>query len=263
MTDPSDRLRSFEARLAALKHKMEAGLEGRVEELRAAVDRLLGGDEEARREIKRLSHKLRGIAGTYGHQELTDLAGALEQRASISPPPALAKMADAVADEALRIKSDTEPAKVVLSERPPPRPKLADLQAQHGDGPRLRVLAMDDDPNTLRLLRLTLEQVGGFEATLVEAARAALQELADREFDLVVSDAMMPDMNGQEFCEAARALGGHAARVPIVILSAATADELGWKVGAGGATAWLRKPFRPVELVASLKGIIAEHAAAR
>lgn len=259
MTDPSDRLKSFEARLDALKAKMEAGLADRVAELRGAVARLAGGEDEARGEIKRLSHKLRGIAGTYGHQQLTDLAGNLEQRASLSPPPMLAKMAEEIASEAGRIKSDSEPAKAVLSDRPQPRQKLADIQAQHGDGPKLRVLGMDDDPNTLRLLKLTLEQVGGFEATLVESASTALGLLQDREFDLVVSDAMMPDMNGQEFCREARALGGRAATVPIVILSAATSDELGWTIGDDPPTAWLRKPFRPVELVAALKGIVADN----
>jgi len=65
-------------------------------------------------------------------------------------------------------------------------------------------------------------------------------------FDVVVSDAMMPDMNGRDFRRAARAAG---ATMPIVILSAASASELGWAGELGKTDAWLRKPFKPTELV--------------
>ncbi len=259
MTDPSNRLKDFEQRLNGLKRKMEAGLADRAAELRGAVDRLLSGDEESRRDIKRLSHKLRGIAGTYGHQDLTELAGNVEQRASLSPPPVVAELARELADEAVRIGNGAAAAETALCERPPAAQKSGIRRpAELGKGTKLRVLAMDDDPNTLRLLRLTLEQIGGFEATLVESAKTALQELQNKAFDLVLSDAMMPDMNGHDFCRAARALGGRAAQTPIVILSAATADELGWDLQEGLPTSWLRKPFRPVELVQDLEAILAK-----
>jgi DNA-binding response OmpR family regulator len=105
---------------------------------------------------------------------------------------------------------------------------------------------MDDDPVTQRLLVLTLEQVGGFDATIVHSAATALELLRTKTFDIVVSDAMMPDMNGRDFRRAAREAG---ATMPIVILSAASASELGWAAELGKADAWLRKPFKPTELV--------------
>jgi len=255
-------MKSFEARINALKHKMEAGLSERAAELRGAAERLLSGDDEARREIKRLSHKLRGIAGTYGHMDLTELAANVEQRASISPPPVVAALARELADEAIRISTDSAPAVEVLSEPPPPRLEPKRSASEPGKAP-LRVLGMDDDPNTLKLLKLTLQQVGGFDAVVVESATDALEELKEREFDLVVSDAMMPDMNGLEFCEAARELGGRAAQTPIVILSAATPDELGWSHKTDLSTGWLRKPFKPVWLVEQIEEIIAKDRAGR
>jgi CheY-like chemotaxis protein len=152
--------------------------------------------------------------------------------------------------------------------KPAPPPTAA---KPRGDKPRtlgahggpLRVLAMDDDPTTLRLLSLTLKEVGGFDAVLVTSARQALEHLQVREFDLVISDAMMPDMNGQEFCRAARKLGGFAAALPIVILSAATREELEWQGSLPGPVMWLRKPFMPSALVQEIARIAQQHVPAR
>jgi two-component system chemotaxis response regulator CheY len=126
-------------------------------------------------------------------------------------------------------------------------------------GGKLRVLAMDDEPMTRRLLTLTLRDVGGFDAVVVDSAQAALDELARREFDVVISDAMMPDMSGKDFCIAARQRGGAVAQMPIIILSAAAEDELGWLNALPGPVSWLRKPFSPRGLVNDVAKVVAEH----
>jgi DNA-binding response OmpR family regulator len=66
-------------------------------------------------------------------------------------------------------------------------------------------------------------------------------------------------MNGRDFRRAARAAG---AQMPIVILSAAGADELGWD-DASGPNLWLRKPFKPTTLVRDVERIVTEHRRAR
>jgi CheY-like chemotaxis protein len=245
-----DRFGEFEARLAALKYKMETGLAERARALRAMAARVEAGDASARKELKTESHKLRGIAGSYGHHDLTELAAQLEQRASVSPPAAVGKLARDLADLAERKAHDSEPPAAPppedapRSSRPPAR--SSDRPAPQPGTARLRVLAMDDDPVTQRLLLLTLQQVGGFDATIVHSAERALELLRTEHYDVVVSDAMMPDMNGREFRRAAREAG---ATMPIVILSAASPAELGWAGELGKTDAWLRKPFKPTELV--------------
>jgi CheY-like chemotaxis protein len=275
MAEDDERRIAFEARLAELKRKMESGLAGRAKNLRDAAARLVAGDQTARKVLKQEGHKLRGIAGSYGHQHLTDLAADLELRASLSPPPMLETLASQLAAAAEEVSERSEkaankgqqatlataPAVVTgTSPEPPSRKRGGSLkpQVQSAEGGALRVLAMDDDPTTLRLLRLTLRDIGGFDALIVTSAREAIETMRIREFDAVVSDAMMPDMNGKEFCVAARALGGWAAQVPIIILSAATADELGWKGGLPESTAWLRKPFMPSTLVRDVARIVLE-----
>jgi two-component system chemotaxis response regulator CheY len=292
MAEDDERRRAFEARFLELKHKMEVGLLTRAHTLREAVQQLLGGDETARKVLKVEGHKLRGIAGTYGYPQLTELATELEQRASLSPPPQLSELATRLADAAEEVGKRSasgqppspQPTAAPASKRAGSAPRIsaapanprADSASQPrkaanartlaarpritgADGGALRVLAMDDDPTTLKLLRLTLADIGGFDATLVTAGKSALDEMRLRNFDVVISDAMMPDMNGKEFCAAARELGGYAMTVPIIILSAATQDELRWNNDLVGPVAWLRKPFVPTVLVKDVAKIVEQH----
>jgi CheY-like chemotaxis protein len=285
MQSEDERRKVFEDRLSELKLRMEAGLVSRAQTLRDAVSMLLAGDESARKILRQESHKLRGIAGSYGYDNLTDLAAELEKRGSLSPVPQVVELANRLAALAEQVgrrsmspqavagaqvsapgpeQKAAPPLRPVAPAPAPPRRQSSQrIQAQRaslaGLGPNggaLRVLAMDDDAPTLKLLSLTLTEVGGFEATVVTSAREALEHMRLREFDVVVSDAMMPDMNGQEFCLAARQLGGYAVNVPIIILSAATRDELDWRSSLPGPVAWLRKPFMPSELVNDIAAVV-------
>ncbi len=118
-----------------------------------------------------------------------------------------------------------------------------------------RVLAVDDEQSDRMLLELTLGKLGGFDATVVGSPLQALELLRNQRFDLIVADAMMPELNGMQFVRSARETSG-AAGLPIVILSAASPDELGWEMGEKGPTAWLRKPFMPRELVEQLRRLL-------
>lgn len=278
MQDEHERRKAFEHRLSELKARMEAGLVSRAEALRDAIRRLSAGDQSARKLLKTESHKLRGIAGSYGYDGLSELAGELEKRASISVIPHVVDLATRLAEMADQVSQGSKSAPDSADLTPPinkpiglpgVRPRRqssqkiiaqrATLAGLGAHGGALRVLAMDDDAPTLKLLGLTLREVGGFEAIVVTAAKEALDHMRLREFDVVISDAMMPDMNGQEFCQAARALGGYAARVPIIILSAATCDELDWRSGMPGPVIWLRKPFMPSELVNDIARVVRAH----
>jgi CheY-like chemotaxis protein len=277
MQDEHERRKAFEHRLSELKARMEAGLVSRAEALRDAIRKLSAGDQNARKLLKTESHKLRGIAGSYGYDSLSELAAELEKRASISVIPDVVALATRLAEMAEQVSrgSQTSPSDADLTPvnkpigLPGARPRRqssqkiiaqrATLAGLGAHGGALRVLAMDDDAPTLKLLGLTLREVGGFEAVVVTEAKEALDHMRLREFDVVISDAMMPDMNGQEFCQAARALGGYAARVPIIILSAATCDELDWRSGLPGPVIWLRKPFMPSELVNDIARVVRAH----
>jgi CheY-like chemotaxis protein/HPt (histidine-containing phosphotransfer) domain-containing protein len=250
---------ALDARLAALKQKMARGLPDRAAELDDAAKRLEAGATEARDELRRLGHKLRGIAGSYGFGHLGELAAGLETLAK-SAEASDAEIIARARDLASSARDAGAPSDVVakLPEAPvapapaePPRRAALPTVAPELEG--LVVLAADDDDATRKLLEITLVQLGRMKGTLFERGPALLDELSRRDkVDLVVVDAMMPDMNGLEILSAVveRGLASRVSR--FVVLSAATAEELGWTLPPGLHVGWLRKPFRPRELLTAL-----------
>ncbi len=102
------------------------------------------------------------------------------------------------------------------------------------------VMVVDDEPDIRYLLRITLEAAG---YGVVEAAHgeAALEQVRRSLPQLVLTDRMMPRMNGGELIERLRADASTKA-IPIVIISGTRGNQ-------AGADATLRKPFDPGELI--------------
>ena len=118
-------------------------------------------------------------------------------------------------------------------------------------GGRLRLLLVDDDPSLRKLLSATLD---GFDLELEEAASAEEADAAiERQLpDVVVLDIAMPGTDGLELCRRLKA-GAADERVPVVLLTgsdapAAAAEQC-------GADAYLRKPFRPLELLGVIERV--------
>ena len=127
----------------------------------------------------------------------------------------------------------------------------------------LRVLVIDDDAFIRRLLERLLGFVAGFDVTVTSSAMQGLALLQSGHHDVILSDAIMPDMNGRAFCAAVRDLGGPFATMPIMILSAASAEDLGWEDLLGPCIGWLCKPFQPGELVGQVVDLVERARASR
>ena len=247
---------SLEARLAAVQRRTQAGFAARARELRDAAEALAAGDAGARQIIRRLAHKLRGIAGSAGHGALGERAGRLELAARKQDIAALALI-----EGARRLASATEAA----TRSPDSTSHVAPDAATHTPAPAKRelgwrVVALDDESSTRRLLEITFRAGGGCDVEVHEDPGAAMKAIVERATDLVVVDAMMPDVNGLEFYRAVRERAG--AGLPVVILSAASAEELGWTLPSDPRLRWSRKPFRPGALLEQLR-VFVEGAASR
>jgi len=114
-----------------------------------------------------------------------------------------------------------------------------------------RILLVEDDS---RLADMLLEYLGqaGFAVTLAPLGATALEKLADMDYDAVVLDLMLPDMDGLTVCREVRAKYD----TPVLMLTA-RGDAVDRIVGLElGADDYLPKPFEPRELVARLRAIM-------
>jgi len=116
---------------------------------------------------------------------------------------------------------------------------------------RRRILIVDDDEPTRRMLGESLEQEG-YQVELAEDGRHALEIASSFLPDLILLDVKMPDIDG---LEVARRL--HAkSNVPIIMLSALT-DDIDRVAGlSAGSDDYVTKPVRPRELLLRIQGLL-------
>jgi len=119
-----------------------------------------------------------------------------------------------------------------------------------------RILAVEDSPTQGELLVGYLREAG-FEVTLATSGEAAVDCLRAQTFDLVLSDVVMPGMDGYQLCEHVKA---HSRDVPVVLLTSLT-DPLEIVRGLeAGADNFLRKPYEPEQLISRLRNILSHRA---
>ena len=114
-----------------------------------------------------------------------------------------------------------------------------------------RILLIEDDA---RLAEMVKNYLGGsgFSITIAPTGRAGLGLYGRQEFDALILDLMLPDMDGLEVCRKIRA----GAQTPILMLTA-RGDAMDRVVGLEiGADDYLPKPFEPRELLARLRAIL-------
>jgi two-component system cell cycle response regulator len=114
-----------------------------------------------------------------------------------------------------------------------------------------RVLLVDDDEDIRIVLEMLLTSYG-FEVTLAEGGRAAI-EIAHREpIDVVLLDVMMPGMDGFEVCRELQRSPATAS-LPVILLTARDDMESRAEGMRGAVSEFLAKPANDEELIARIK----------
>jgi two-component system, chemotaxis family, protein-glutamate methylesterase/glutaminase len=122
----------------------------------------------------------------------------------------------------------------------------------------MRILIAEDDDATAQILTRVLEK-RGHVVVRVGDGESALQRLREREsFDAVITDWMMPRLDGIGFIRAAR--GEFPNLPPIVVVTAVASDDAREQVLEVGADDYLAKPVQPAELVQCLNSCVARYA---
>ncbi len=108
-----------------------------------------------------------------------------------------------------------------------------------------KVLVVDDDPNIYRIIAKELSTVG-YEVDSASDGQEALEKATAEDYSLVISDVMMPRMDGLEFFEA---LKKEKPDTPVILISGHTNFGFAVKGLNLGALAFLVKPFDNAELM--------------
>ncbi len=138
----------------------------------------------------------------------------------------------------------------------------ANPPAPAGDGPSWRVLVAEDHPVNRRLMGMVLDKLG-HRATFAENGLQALERAAQEDYDLVLMDIHMPEMDGLESTRHIRALPGPRGRVPIIAVTADVMDDAQARTREAGMDDFVAKPVQKQLLTAAMaRCMVAQRAAA-
>jgi len=126
---------------------------------------------------------------------------------------------------------------------------MTDQEMKPDSRQETRVLVIDDEEIVHASVGKILARAG-FQTTSVYSAREGLEKLRQEAFQLVITDLMMPEMNGIEMLQALQTEG---IRVPIVMITGYPTIKTALVAMRLGATDYLAKPFTRKELLSPVK----------
>lgn len=117
-----------------------------------------------------------------------------------------------------------------------------------------RILIIEDEESLLKLetILLTLK---GFEVVGAFTGKSGMEKLATEEFDLVLLDIMLPDIDGFEVCKLIRK-DPRISGIPIVMLTGKKSKEDYDKGMSCGANLYLTKPFKSALIIDEINNIL-------
>lgn len=117
-----------------------------------------------------------------------------------------------------------------------------------------KILIVEDEESIAELEKDYLE-LSGFEVAIESTGDAGLERALKEEFDLIILDLMLPNIDGFEICKRIR----EEKNIPVIMVSAKK-DDIDKIRGLGlGADDYMTKPFSPSELVARVKAHLARY----
>lgn len=117
-----------------------------------------------------------------------------------------------------------------------------------------RVLVVEDEESLLKLETILLT-VKGFEVLGAVTGKMAIEKIGVEEFDLVLLDIMLPDVDGFEVCRQIRK-DPRTASVPIIMLTAKKSQDDHDMGVLCGANAYLVKPFKSAMIIDEINRLL-------
>jgi two-component system, chemotaxis family, chemotaxis protein CheY len=117
------------------------------------------------------------------------------------------------------------------------------------------VLIVEDSKAIRSMIRMALEEAGGFLAAEAGNGFEALKMLPTKPFDLIITDINMPDINGLELIGYVKSNPTYR-QIPLVIVSTEKSDEDKKRGIALGAAGYIVKPFKKEDLIAIVTQVL-------
>jgi len=117
-----------------------------------------------------------------------------------------------------------------------------------------RILLVDDEIELVDLVQMRLE-AEGYEVDIAHDGNGALDRIHLSPPDLIILDLMLPGVDGYQICSTLKQDEQYK-NIPIIIFSAKTQEQDEQKAMNLGADGYLRKPFRPDELLAAVQRFV-------
>lgn len=116
------------------------------------------------------------------------------------------------------------------------------------------VLTVDDSSTIRQMVCFTLREAG-FDVLEAVDGKDAIDKMNMIQFDLIITDLNMPNMDGIELIKHARTNPTYRF-VPILMLTTESQQEKKILGKCAGATGWITKPFKPEQLISVIRRVI-------
>ncbi len=119
----------------------------------------------------------------------------------------------------------------------------------------MKVLVAEDDPDIQIILRMVLTRLGKCDVVITYQGNEVVPLAKSNQPGLILLDAMLPEMNGFDICQALKA-DDSTKNIPVIFLTARSMPAELQRAMALGAAGYLAKPFDPMTLVGQINGIL-------
>jgi PAS domain S-box-containing protein len=119
----------------------------------------------------------------------------------------------------------------------------------------MKVLVVDDEPNILTLFSFMLKQAG-YQVDAASCAQEALAQLKENEYHVMLSDIMMPGIDGLELLELVKK---DYPKMQVIMITAVSTIKTAEKALENGAFGFLAKPIKKQEVLKTVEHAIKKH----
>lgn len=116
-----------------------------------------------------------------------------------------------------------------------------------------KILIVDDEPDMLKLLSMTLQKKTPYHVTITNNPVEALTLAKSGEFDLVITDLKMPGLDGMELLDAVKKINPDT---PVIMITAYGTIESASEAMSKGGFDFITKPFRIEQILFTIEKAI-------